>query len=226
MDSLQNHRESRAVGYPPTFSVRSIEEQLQMLLQCFPCLTPPSRRLTAVPLTLPRGPFGIDGLFVIPRFEAVAIDYHEAVCLVLTLLGSRRPVKNWLANTRRSGAIRMTECYQSYWASMTDSESFVFMAAQSGRRFRNWAPAQVRHRLAPNEFSLGAFAVGCILLTHPERFSERCLWIDCPGDEYINPGCVSTSVPFFSYHNGVINFDASASDAAGPRSGSATGFTI
>jgi hypothetical protein len=77
-----------------------------------------------------------------------------------------------------------------------------------------------------NEFGLGAFEIGCMILTHPERLiSSDDLWIDCVGNEYAPVGVGDfSSVPFFSFRGGEVRFGTRwIADAYG-RCGSASFF--
>ena len=77
-----------------------------------------------------------------------------------------------------------------------------------------------------NEFGLGAFAVGCMLLTHPERLVRwEQLHIDCGGDEYdwLADGDWSRC-PCFSFGDVRVEFSANGVDCADQSFGSASGF--
>src|ERR1035438_5864126 len=61
----------------------------------------------------------------------------------------------------------------------------LVVAAQAGMLHRGSSARRTRVALAGNEFGLGVFAFGCMLLTHPERLSTGdTLMIDCGGDQY------------------------------------------
>jgi hypothetical protein len=75
------------------------------------------------------------------------------------------------------------------------------------------------------EFGLGAFAVGSMILTHPEReIRWEQLHIDCAGDECSEDADgVFSLAPFFFFFDGV-GFDAGGCSSANERYGSASGF--
>ena len=73
--------------------------------------------------------------------------------------------------------------------------------------------------------SMGAFEVGIMILTHPERFGQwNHLNTDCPGDEYIPMGDNVHKAPFFCGMGSELVFGASAMDSASALDGSVTGF--
>jgi len=78
-----------------------------------------------------------------------------------------------------------------------------------------------------NQFELGAFTVGIMLLTHPDRL-KHCndLWIDCAGDEFDNPGAHArfARAPCFKFHGGKVEFVTLWAHRAHGNYGSASGF--
>ncbi len=77
-----------------------------------------------------------------------------------------------------------------------------------------------------NEFGLGAFSLGCILLTHPERLSSLDgLMVDCCGDEYSLGGDGQFDrVPLYEYDLGGLQFSVFYNDRARNLWGSPSGF--
>jgi hypothetical protein len=61
-----------------------------------------------------------------------------------------------------------------------------------------------------NECGLGAFAIGIMLLTHPERLQHYDdLWIDCAGDEFApDAGAGFSESPYFWFSGDGVGFDA------------------
>ncbi|MEK7115128.1 MAG: hypothetical protein AAB847_02105, partial [Patescibacteria group bacterium] len=78
-----------------------------------------------------------------------------------------------------------------------------------------------------NEFGLGAFAIGIMLLTHPEREVQwEQLHVDCAGDEF-SPGGDDDGfsfAPLFHFHDGEVKFLAGWFGNARGRYGSASAF--
>lgn len=184
--------------YPSDYTPRPVTEQLDVLRELFPKLNfEHAQRFveTILPtLTLPEG---AEGWFAIPRSEAVAWTYNKAVDKVLSLLESRGKFENLHKG-------------QTGWAYMRQHRDMVrglreiarqqpgdilIIPAQFGLRHRGHAGRGVlgdlgaREHFTYSEFGLGAFAIGVMLLTHPQRFqSYNDIWIDCIGDEYAPNG--------------------------------------
>ncbi len=81
-----------------------------------------------------------------------------------------------------------------------------------------------------NECGLGAFAVGIMLLTHPERLQHYDdLWIDCAGDEFHDPqgsDAPFDRAPLFYFYDGKLKFGAGWCGDAGGFYGSASGWSV
>jgi len=103
----------------------------------------------------------------------------------------------------------------------------LVVAAQFGIRHRGRSVRRAREVFAANEFGLGAFAIGIMLLTHPERLSNYDdLWIDSSGDEFDDPGAVVRfgKAPFFRFGGGGVGFGTDWFVGASRRCGSASAF--
>jgi hypothetical protein len=77
-----------------------------------------------------------------------------------------------------------------------------------------------------NEYGLGAFAVGIMLLTHPERLMNYDdLYVDCAGDEYAPEADGDFShAPFFRFDDDRVKFLAYWFGNARDNYGSASAF--
>jgi hypothetical protein len=99
--------------------------------------------------------------------------------------------------------------------------------AQFGIRHRGRSVRRAREIFAVNEFGLGAWEIGCMLLTtHPERLNDyNDLWIDCAGDEF-KPSDESefSRAPVFSFRGGKPMFGAGEVGIANDDYGSASAF--
>jgi len=100
------------------------------------------------------------------------------------------------------------------------------VGAQAGLLHRGSSARRTRVAMAGNEFGLGVFAIGCILLTHPERLSTGdTLMIDCSGDEYsVRADYTFDRVPLFDYDMAGIEFSIFYEDRARNLWGTPTGF--
>jgi hypothetical protein len=102
----------------------------------------------------------------------------------------------------------------------------LIVPAQFGMRHRGRSVRRAREVMCANEFGLGAFAVGCMALTHPERYSR---WdeldTDCGGDEYTPvAGDDFSGAPVFGFDDGRVRFVTRWFDNARGRFGSASAF--
>ena len=80
--------------------------------------------------------------------------------------------------------------------------------------------------MSTNEFGLNAFAVGIMILTHPERLMDNDdLWIDCAGDEYVfDTSNDFSKSPCFMLNVAWIKLDTNLISHANECFGSASGF--
>jgi hypothetical protein len=77
-----------------------------------------------------------------------------------------------------------------------------------------------------NQFGLGAFAIGIMLLTHPERLQNYDdLYIDCAGDEFSPEADGDFSeAPDFNFRGGRVKFGTFWVSYTVDSYGSASGF--
>jgi hypothetical protein len=102
----------------------------------------------------------------------------------------------------------------------------LIIAAQLGMSHRGRSVRRAREVMRASQFGLGSFAVGIMLLTHPERLQHYDdLWIDCTGDEF-SPGADGdfSRAPVFRFSGGGVWFGAGRVDGASDYYGSASGF--
>jgi hypothetical protein len=103
----------------------------------------------------------------------------------------------------------------------------LVVVAQFGLRHRGRSVRRAREVMPKGtEFGLGAFEVGCMILTHPERLADYDdLWIDCAGNEYAPGGDGDfSSAPYFFFYDGKVGFGAGWGGGASESYGSASAF--
>jgi hypothetical protein len=211
-------------SYPLTYRVRPVEAQVTELRKAFPSLGACREKLGRLPL--PEEP---EAWFAIPRWQAVAPTYHEAVVSVLDVLAQKRRLSNRIAGRLSKEYLRQTERSQlaeSILADQQPGNDILVVAAQFGMLHRGSSARRTRASLAGNEYGLGVFAIACLLLTHPERLSDgEALMIDCGGDEY-SPRADYTfdRVPLFDFDISGIEFSIFYEDRARNLWGTPTGF--
>ncbi len=211
-------------GYPPAYHVRPMEAQVTELRKAFPELGNCQEKLGRIPL--PEEP---EAWFAIPRWEAVAPTYNEAVEKILEVLPQKRRFSNRIAGRLGKEYLRQTERSRLAETVLADQQQgcdILAVAAQAGMLHRGCSARRTRASVAGNEFCLGVFAIASILLTHPERLSARdSLMLDCGGDEY-SPGADRNfdRVPLFDFDISGIEFSIFYQDHARNLWGTPTGF--
>lgn len=231
-------------GYPAVYRVKSIKEQVSVLRENFSELQRAevafvTRYLGGVPIEnfdeiwLPFhiGDKPAEGLFAIPQWQKLAPTYGEAIEKVFAALAKQRPFYNWRKGKLDPEYLRQfkhkTEAWKELAASQNNAD-ILLVPAQFGLRHHGKSVQQVRALFAEadNEFGLGAYEVGIMLLTHPERFQiPDDIRIDAPGDEYsYYVDGVFSLAPFFSFHGGEVRFSARWFGDANEDYGSASAF--
>jgi hypothetical protein len=211
-------------GYPSTYHVRPVEAQVTELRKVFPKLGNCNEKLGRIPL-----PDEAEAWFAIPRWQAVAPTYNEAVENILAILASKRRFSNRIVGRLGKEYLRQTERSQLAETLLADQQQgcdILVLAAQAGMLHRGCSARRTRASLAGNEFCLGVFAVASLLLTHSERLSSgEALMIDCGGDEY-SPRADYTfdRVPLFDFDLSGIEFSIFYEDRARNLWGTPTGF--
>jgi hypothetical protein len=210
--------------YPPTYRVRPVEAQVTDLRKLFPSLGACNEKLARRPL-----PEGAEAWFAIPRWQALAPTYNEAVEKVIEVLGKKRKLQNRIVGRLGPTYLRQSERSKLAGGILADQQQgndILVVAAQAGMRHRGCSARRARVRMAGNEFGAGIFAVACMLLTHPERLStEDTLMIDCGGDEYSMRGDYTFDrVPLFDYDIAGIEFSIFYEDRSRNLWGTPSGF--
>jgi hypothetical protein len=210
--------------YPPSYRVRPIEAQVTELRKIFSCLGSCHERLARKPL-----PGGAEAWFAIPRWQMLAPTYNQAVELVLEVLATRRKISNRIVGKLGDKFLRQSErskLAEKILSTQQDENDILVVAAQAGMLHRGSSARRTRVSMAGNEFGLGVFAFGCILLTHPERLSTGdTLMVDCSGDEYsVRADYTFDRVPLFDYDMAGIEFSIFYEDRARNLWGTPTGF--
>lgn len=206
-----NEEVTSSYVYPSGYTgARFITEQTNRLRQMFSGIGFADEKLVERPL-----PSTMEGYFAIPRWETIAKTYGEAVETVLAKIKETRPIYNYRDGQLGAKYLRQHERSIAFWQKLSESQKgydILVVPAQFGLRHRGKSVRRARETFQANEFGLGAFATGIMLLTHPERIvSYNDLWVDCAGDEYApkaDGSFVSAPSWSFDFHEG-LNFDTS-----------------
>ena len=221
---FKNEQVPSNFNYPATYKVRPIEAQVTELRKLFPSLGGCLEKLGRRPL-----PAGAEAWFAIPRWQALASTYNEAIELVLKALGARRRLSNRIIGRidrtylRQSNRSKLAE---EILAEQQPGQEILVLAAQAGMLHRGCSARRARVSMAGNEFGLGALAVAVMLLTHPERLSAGdTLMIDCAGDEYSFRGdSTFDRVPLFDFDIAGLEFSIFYEDRSRNLWGTPSGF--
>lgn len=195
-------------GYLSGYKPKGITEQTNRLRELFPGIGYANEKLAEQVL-----PGNAEGWFAIPRWEKVAPTYGEAVQKVLDLIKQTRngAFYNYREGELGSNQLRQSAKTVSIFQKLGDEQKdqdILVVPAQFGIRHRGRSVRRAREVMNANECGLGAFAIGIMLLTHPERLNHYDdLWIDCAGDEFAPDadGDFSRS-PYFRFFVGKVKF--------------------
>ena len=223
-DKYKDEEVSSTRTYPPTYRVRPVEAQVTELRKLFPGLGPCNEKIGRRPI-----PEGAEAWFAVPRWQALAPTYNEAVETLVGVLASKRKFSNRIIGKLGPTYLRQSERSKLAEKILADQQQgcdILVVAAQAGMLHRGCSARRTRVAMAGNEFGLGVFAFGCMLLTHPERLSTgETLMIDCSGDEYSVRGDYTFDrVPLFDYDISGIEFSIFYEDRARNLWGTPTGF--
>jgi len=213
-------------GYLSGYKPKGIAEQTNILRQFFPSIGFADEKLAEQPL-----PANAEGWFVIPKRQSVVKTYNEAVQKVLELIKQQRKGKfsNWREGKLGMQYLRQHERTAKKLETLADQQKgydILVVAAQFGLRHRGRSVRLAREVFTANEFGLGAFEIGCMLLTHLERLQHYDdLWIDCAGNEYApDADGYFSDAPFFHFSYGRVKFGTDWFGRANDSYGSASGF--
>ena len=212
-------------AYPKGYTVRGITEQTNILRQLFPGIGFADEKLANQPL-----PPNAEGWFAIPKWEKFAPTYGEAVEKVLAMIGSKRKFYNYRDGQLGVEYLRQhaktVKMFQKLGDEQKDFDILV-VPAQFGLRHKGRSVRRAREVFAANEFGLGAFAIGIMLLTHPEREVQwEQLHVDCAGDEFnvsVSAVCFGRAL-YFNFDDDRVGFGAGDVSVACGFCGSASGF--
>lgn len=181
-------------------------------------------------------PANAEGWFAIPNWmknpTIFGTTYSQAVQKVLDTVKQIRDGKfyNWREGQVTEKQLRQSKRTEKFFRKLLEAQGnpdILIVAGQFGLRHRGRSVRRVREVFVANEFGLGAFAVGIMILTHPERLMNYDdLWIDCSGDEFDDPDADVRfdRAPCFCFYDDKVKFGASFVGNANAYCGTASGF--
>lgn len=224
-DDFANEEVSSKYVYPKGYRMKPLAYQIAVLMKRFGLS---GSTALSYAENLPELPDGAEGWFAIPRFETVAKTYNDAVETVLAKIADSRKFHSYHKGELGPKYLRQHEHTEEMFAKLGETQQgdILIVPAQFSVRHRGKSVRRARAIFAGNEFGLGAFAIGCMLLTQPERLvSYDNLWIDCLGDEYAPAADgVFSHAPIFFFYDGLVGFGAHRVGHADDIYGSASGF--
>ena len=211
-------------GYLSGYKPKGITEQTNRLRELFPGIGYANEKLAEQVL-----PENAEGWFAIPRWEKVAPTYGEAVQKVLDMIKQTRngAFYNYREGELGPNQLRQSAKSVSFFQKLGDEQKdqdILVVPAQFGIRHRGRSVRRAREVMNANECGLGAFAIGIMLLCHPERLMHYDdLWIDCAGDEFApNAASGFSRSPYFEFLGVSVRFGTSDVDDAYGYCGSAS----
>jgi hypothetical protein len=212
------------LGYQP----KDVSEQVNILRELFPELGERNIRFAER-----EPPNGMESYFAIPRWQKIAKTYQEAILKVFTQLKKQRQGKfhNYLDGQLGPDRLRQSARSVATWKKLGAGQKgdILVIPAEFGIRHRGQSTRRARAVMdGSDEFGLGVFAVGIMLLTHPQRLKLYALLIDCAGDECHDPqdSVPFGRVPYFGYDGGDLEFATHRADHINVEYGSASGWFV
>ena len=223
--------------YPTEYTgPKPIVEQVQTIATTFGLDPTEALEFAKSLSTLPEG---AEGWFAIPKVSAVgkkqfpAItdsneQYCEVVKLVHTKLSDGRSFYNYRDGEIVPNKLRQHARTVDFLEHLESEQQggILIIAVQYGMRHRGKSVRRARETFASNEFGLGAFALGCMALVHPERYVRYDeLDTDCAGDEFApDADGAFSGAPFFYFFDGRLKFGTSDVSLASGNCGTVSGF--
>lgn len=115
--------------------------------------------------------------------------YSGAVIKVLDEIKATRSFYNYREGQIDEAHLRETKEKAKAFKKLTDKKGMVTMEVQLGQKYKGKSVQEVRKIYTEGETGMGIYELGCILLANPKILQKyEDLWIDCPGDEFDDPG--------------------------------------
>lgn len=177
-------------GYPSGYKVRDINEQIDIIGESFELSPIYAKNFIK---KLPKHPpfEKAEGWFAFAKSESVVKNLSEfsisqiqveAMKIILRYLNLCEDCRGYTVLEERFRQNRKTLHFLSRIKEEQEGD-IIIIPAQHGLLHRGKSNSRARETLLENEFGLGSFHVGCMRMSHPERYEEDCLNVNCPGDK-------------------------------------------
>lgn len=236
-DKFKDEEVSSTYGYLSGYKPKGLTEQCNRLRELFSgvgfCNLDLLAQIEKNEVALPKN---AGGWFAIPNWmknpNIFGSTYSAAIQKALDTIKQTRNGKllNYREGQLDEKRLRQSAQAQKFWTELADAQGnpdILVVPAQLGIRHRGRSVRRAREVFASNEFGLGAFVIGIMILTHPERLMNYDdLWIDCAGDEFDDPGSAVRfdRAPYFGFSVGKVKFGTRFVAYASGSYGSASGF--
>jgi hypothetical protein len=238
-DKFKDEEVKSSYGYLSGYKPKGLTEQCNRLRELFSGVGYPNQDLFA---QIEKGeavlPDGAEGWFAIPNVwgsvETFRLFGGGDSFVLQKVLDTIKQTRSGKFYNYRDGELdgdhfRQSTKTEQFFIALSEAQGnpdILIVAPQFGLRHRGRSVRRAREVFALNEFGLGAFATGIMLLTHPERLNNYDdLYIDCAGDEFKPGGGAEFScAPLFRFHGGLVEFSAHRVGAARGHFGSASVF--
>jgi hypothetical protein len=229
-------------SYPPGYEdPKPIGEQANILAKIFDLSLGGTEEYIEKVLPTLILPEGAEGWFAIPSVDAVSLRFFPevkdpaekyccAVQLVLEKIKKSRKFYNYRDGEIDPAHLRMHACTAHAFDLIAEKQrsDILIIPSQFGKHHAGRSVRRAREGMEHGEFGHGSFAVGSLLLVHPERLVRyKELDVDCPGDEF-SPGADRRffGAPYFDFRGGGVGFDAGWINDPRGYYGSASGFVL
>ncbi len=237
-DQFADEEAASSYEYPKEYkSAKPIKEQVTKLAELFSVSPDDALKLVeTLPKDLPNGaegwfailsPAALEKLF--PNEKDPAERYCKAVSLTIEKLAASRKFYNYREGEITTKRLRQHSRTVAALAKIAESQKgdILIIPAQLGLRHRGRSVRRARVCFTPGEYGLRALDVGCVALTHPERFVRwEELDMDCAGDDFApdTDGGFDGAPRFFFFYDDALEFGALYVRNALDDMGSASGF--
>lgn len=217
-DEFADEEAESSYGYLSGYAnARPATEQFAAINRLFPRAESYDKALAAKD-----APAGTEGNFLILPWWTIAPTYNEAVEIIFGKLNEVRSGRFYNYRQGELGSDRLRESQKKADAMKAivagqQGHDVLVVPAQLGLRHRGRSVRRARVVMNGNEFGLGAYEMGFILLTHPNRLEQYDdLYADCAGDEYrFGDSSEFLLAPCFCFFDGRLKFDTH--DVGRPR---------
>jgi len=210
-NQFANEKVASSYKYPREYAMKHINEQIQAIADLFNLNPSPAFAYVKNVLPTLQLPEGAEGWFAVPRWQAVAGTYNEAVELAVAKMDASRKFYNYRTGQLGPNYLRLHARTSAMLDRVAETQpgDILIIPLQLGDLHKGESVRRAREIFYAGEFGLGSFHVLSVALVHPKRlvrFDE--LDMDCAGDEYAPVGgSVFSGSLYVIFDDGRVEFD-------------------